>query len=96
MNEQKAFWKGFGIATGLAVVFLAGRATAGPVETLKTLDDTSRELSKITSELSDIESEIGDIESSVTHMKNYGIKVNGPVTVRGETSGAYPVYVKQK
>lgn len=39
MNEQKAFWKGFVLASGLAIVFMAGRVSAAPEK--ETVDDVS-------------------------------------------------------
>ncbi|MCB0826633.1 MAG: hypothetical protein KDC26_10620 [Armatimonadetes bacterium] len=82
MNEQRAFWKGFALAGGLAIVFFAGRVSAGPLPSATVLDDTSRELGNIRSELRDLRSEISSIRRD-------GIKITGEVDVDAEVQGKF-------
>ncbi|MFM9872444.1 MAG: hypothetical protein ACKVQS_03140 [Fimbriimonadaceae bacterium] len=62
MDERRAFLKGFLLAAGLAVIFMAGRVSASPGESA--VDDISRSVEKLTSEVSDIGDDLRQIRSN--------------------------------
>lgn len=82
MSEQRAFWKGFLLAGGLAVVFYAGRLTADPVGAVETLDDTSRAVEKVASEIDELNRTLEGIERN-------GLSIRG-----SSSSSSYPLTVK--
>jgi outer membrane murein-binding lipoprotein Lpp len=59
MDERRAFFKGFLLATGLAVIFVAGRVSASPGT--ETVDDMTRAVDKLTSEVSDMGDDLRQI-----------------------------------
>lgn len=59
MDERRAFLKGFLLATGLAVIFMAGRVSAAPGDIA--VDDMSRAVEKLTSEVSDMGDDLDTI-----------------------------------
>lgn len=73
MNEQKAFWKGFVLASGLAIVFMAGRVSAAPEK--ETVDDVSRAIENMTREVDGIGDSLSSIKSDISHVRSYGIPV---------------------
>ena len=82
MNEQRAFWKGFLLAAGLAVVFYAGRLTADPVRAVETLDDTSRAVEKVASEIDDLNRTLEGIERNGISVRGSSSSASYPLTVR--------------
>lgn len=82
MNDQRAFWKGFLLASGLAVVFWAGRVTADPVGPVGALDDTARAVNEAVREIRGIKDEVARLRSD-------GLPVKGSFG-----SSSSPVYVK--
>ncbi len=88
MNDARSFWKGFGLATGMALVFFVGRVSADPVSSVPRLEDYSRTLDKMASQLE-------KVASAVDNMNRSGVKVDGEVSVRGAyNSRSYPISVK--
>ncbi|QYK52168.1 MAG: hypothetical protein KF824_07840 [Fimbriimonadaceae bacterium] len=73
MNEQKAFWKGFIVASSLAVVFVAGRVSAAPEK--EVVDDVSRAIENMTREVDGIGNSLGSIKSDISYVRSYGIPV---------------------
>lgn len=73
MNEQRAFWKGFLMATGLAIVFVAGQVTAAPE--IRAVDDVSRAVESLTREVDGIGDSLSSIKSDISHVRSYGIPI---------------------
>lgn len=59
MCENKAFLKGFLFASGLAVIFMAGRVSAAPESAA--VDDVSRAVESLTREVSDMGDDLDSI-----------------------------------
>lgn len=96
MNEQRAFWKGFLLAGGLAVVFIAGRVSAGPVPTPKVLDDTASAVKDVASKVGDVTSKLSTIADKVQNVADSVDKLNRDgVQIKGAYNSAnYPIHVK--
>lgn len=88
MNDVRSFWKGFGLAAGLAVVFFAGRVSADPIPSVEKLEDYSRVLDSMNRNLEKMSSAVQDIQRS-------GVKIEGEVSVKGTyNSMSYPIHTK--
>ncbi len=59
MDERRAFFKGFLLASGLAVIFMAGRVSAAPGDA--TVDDMTRAVENLTREVSDMGDDLDTI-----------------------------------
>lgn len=72
MENARSFWKGFLLAAGLGVVFVAGRVSAGPEMPVL---DVADEVRSLRSELQSINRTLGEAEDELENIRRSGIDV---------------------